>query len=170
MRVNRLIILAMLMACRATVPSSTEPYSEDLSIHRPVTPVKPITPVKEEGINTKVMLSEEADYVPLTGHIRAELDSITKVAYEQNKEGKYVDGFVIQVYSGTSRDEANTARSQMNQLFPELNPKMSYRQPSFRVKGGRFTDRLEAHRVYKIVKEEFQRALLIPERFLLTYE
>ncbi|MEQ6167034.1 SPOR domain-containing protein [Ekhidna sp. MALMAid0563] len=109
-------------------------------------------------------------YAPLTGHIKAELDSIAKVAYEQNKDGQYVDGFVIQVYSGNSRQDANDARYKMNEYFPELSSKVSYHQPNFRVKAGKFTNRLRAHRVYADVKEEFPRALLIPERFFLRYE
>ena len=164
MRFDRLIILTLLIGCKASVPSSTGTYSEDLSIHRPV------ASTSDEKVAVKTLETQEVEYIPLEGHIKDELDSIAKVAYAENKKGRYVDGFVIQVYSGTSREEANNARSQMNQLFPELGPKMSYHQPSFRVKGGRFTDRLEAHRIYKTVRAEFPRALLIPERFLLTYE
>ena len=164
MRVDRLIILTVLISCKASTPSSTGKYSEDLSIHRPVDTHEEV----ENSYQTPERLLEP--YVPLTGHIKAELDSISKIALEQNKEGRFVDGFVIQVYSGTSRDEAAAARVQMSKLFPKLNPRMSYHQPTFRVKGGKFIDRLEAHRVYKTVREEFQRALLIPERFLLTYE
>jgi hypothetical protein len=109
-------------------------------------------------------------YSPLSGHIKNELDSISKIAYVQNKAGAYVDGYVLQVYSGSSREEANQARSKMYSAFPELEPKVSYHQPNFRVKAGRFTNRLKANRVHAQVKEIFPRALLIPERFLQKYE
>lgn len=165
MRAYRLTILLLLAACKATTPtSSSSSYSEDLSIHRPV-----MMPVDEEGEE----VSEEAQtepYVALTGHIKAELDSIAKIAYEQNKEGKYVDGYIIQVYSGNSRETANQAHYKMDEHFPELEAKISYRQPNFRVKAGKFTDRLKANRIHQQVKEEFPRALLLPERFLLKYE
>jgi len=164
MRINRLVILITLVGCKVATPTATSTYTEDLSVHRPV--YSPST----DAADTSAIASETVNYVPLEGHIKAELDSIAKIAYEQNKAGRYVDGFVIQVYSGTSRDEANTARLKMDKLFPELSPKMSYHQPSFRVKGGRFTDRLEAHRIYNTVRADFPRALLIPERYLLTYE
>ena len=164
MRTYRLIILCFLAASKATTPTSTSVYSEDLSIHRPV-----MMELESDSVETTQEVITEP-YTPLTGHIKAELDSIAKVAYEQNKDGQYVDGFVIQVYSGNSRQDANDARNKMYEFFPELSPKVSYHQPNFRVKAGKFTNRLRAHRVYAEVKKEFPRALLIPERFLLKYE
>ena len=164
MRTYRLIILSFLVACKAATPTSTSVYSEDLSIHRPV-----MMELESDSVETVENVKTEP-YTPLTGHIKAELDSISKVAYAQNKDGQYVDGYVIQVYSGSSRNDANDARYKMGELFPELEPKVSWHQPNFRVKAGKFTNRLKAHRIYRDVKEEFPRAILIPERFLLKYE
>lgn len=167
MRTYRLIIIPILLiGCKAATPSSSGVYSEDLKIHRPVSVIE--LEEREAEKNDEEVVQEE--YKPLEGHIKAELDSIAKISYQQNKEGRYVDGFVIQVYSGNSRDEANNAWNKMYELFPDLDPKVSYRQPSFRVKAGKFINRLEAHRIYNDVKGEFPRALLLPERFLLSYE
>lgn len=164
MRTNRLIILLFLAACKATTPSSSVgEYSEDLSVHRPK-----YEPVVE--VDSSQYQNQSEEFVPLTGHIKTELDSISKISYQQNKAGRYVDGYVIQVYSGTSRQDANDAQFKMSELFPDLDAKITYRQPSFRVKGGKFIDRLEANRIYNDVKNEFPRALLIPERLLISYE
>jgi len=163
---DRLIIFSLLAACKAAVPTSQGTYSEDLSIHRPV------TVIEGELSNTTPSgtVVHDEPYKPLESHIKAEMDSIFKIAYARNKEGRFVDGFIIQIYSGTNREMANEFRYKMDLLFPELNPRLSYLQPNFRVKGGEFTDQLEAHRVYRSVKEQFPKALLIPERFLLSYE
>lgn len=165
MRTYRVIILVLIASCKATTPtSSISGYSEDLSVHRPqVDSGSEINETTED-------LQKTEEYVPLTGHIKEELDSIAKISYQQNKAGRNVDGYVIQVYSGTSRDDANEAQIKAAELFPELIPKITYRQPSFRVKGGKFIDRLEANRVYNEVKKEFPRALLIPERLVISYE
>ncbi len=163
MRINRLIIVLFLAACKATTPTSSVKYSEDLSVHRPE------IPESASSGDSKQEVIEES-YKPLSGHIAQELDSIARVAYEQNKAGKYIDGYVIQIYSGNDRDDANAARSKMYEFFPELDPKISYRQPNFRVKAGKFTDRLRANRIHQQVKEEFPRAILLPERFLEKYE
>lgn len=165
MRTYRLIILFLLAACKATTPtSSIGGYSEDLSVHRP-----------QVETNNEIELTDQdspqtEEYVPLTGHIGKELDSIAKISYAQNKAGRNVDGYVIQVYSGTSRNDANEAQIKASELFPDLDAKITYRQPSFRVKGGQFIDRLEANRIYNEVKKEFPRALLIPERLVISYE
>lgn len=165
MRFDRLIILLLIAgACKTVSTTSAGAYSEDLSIHRPV--MMPKTE-EQKPTTSKTAILEST---PLTGHIRSELDSIGKVALVENRSGSYVEGFVIQIYSGSSRESANNARMKMYQLFPELEPKVSYHQPNFRVKAGKFTDRLKANRVHKLVKEEFPKALLIPERFLLKYE
>jgi len=164
MRTYRLIILLALAACKVTAPSTTQGgYSEDLSVHRPTLELEnePEQDLAKDGTEA---------YVPLTGHIKTELDSIAKISYQQNKAGRYVDGYVIQVYSGTSRQEANEASQKMSGLFPDLKAKVSYRQPSFRVKGGKFIDRLEANRTYNEVKKAFPLALLVPERLLISYE
>ena len=167
MRFDRLILLLFLAACKASTPaSSTASYSEDLGIHRPV--IVPVEEKEEAGAETQDIKTEP--YKPLEGHIKSELDSIAKVAFAENKDGKYVDGYVIQVYSGSSREEANQARYRMSEFFPELEPKVSYRQPNFRVKAGKFTNRLKANRIHQQVKDEFPRALLLPEKFLVKYE
>lgn len=165
MRFNRLAILILVLAgCKATSTTYSGTYSEDLTIHRPELPID--VDAKE---NTETATAEET-YTPLTGHIGAQLDSIAKIAYAARKLGEYVDGYIIQVYSGNSREAANEVLAKMDELFPALEAKMTYHQPSFRVKAGRFTDRLKANKTHRKVKSEFQRALLLPERFLLKYE
>lgn len=166
MRTYRLIILLTLIGCKVTAPTdSSDVYSEDLSVLRPS--------VIESSIKSDSLVLEEVSdekYTPLTGHIRSELDSISKINLKKNREGKLVDGFVIQIYSGGSREEANEMRNQMYENFSHLEPKLVYIQPTFRVMAGEFTDRLEANRIYEIVKKDFPRALLIPERFKVVYE
>lgn len=164
MRTYRLIILTILIGCKVAAPTtSSDVYSEDLSILRP-------TSVEKLATSDSVEKFETEEYIALTGHIKNELDSIAKINYQINRQGKLVDGFVIQIYSGSSREEANEVRNQMYENFSELKPKVSYHQPTFRVKAGQFTDGLEANRVFVAVKNEFPGALLIPERFKIIYE
>lgn len=166
MRIDRLTILLLLVGCKAATPPSASngAYSEDLSIHRPVIVIEEAQPA---GATPALTIEQ---YVPMEDHIAVELDSISKIALAENKAGKYVDGFVIQIYSGNDRSKANSALAEIADDYPDLNPKMSYRQPNFRVKAGRFTNRLQANRIYEQVKGAFPKALLIPERFLLKYD
>lgn len=165
MRSYRLIILLFLAACKASAPStSSAPYSEDLSVHRPE------IVLDENELNGNTEEAKTEDYQPLSGHIKSELDSIAKIALIENTDGKMVDGFVIQVYSGNDRGMANQIRNKMNESFPELKAKVTWHQPNFRVKAGQFTNRLRANRIHEEIKSEFPKALLLPDRFLLKYE
>ncbi len=155
------IVIALLVACKAAPPATTLPnYEEDLSVHRP----------KMDSVIVENTSPQTEEFKPLVGHIKAELDSIVRVSVAQNKEEKLVEGFVIQVYNGNSRDRANEVWRQMDENFTDLSPKISYHQPNFRVKAGRFTDRLKAQRIFQKVKEEFPKALLVPERLSMNYE
>ncbi|MEQ9405336.1 MAG: SPOR domain-containing protein [Cyclobacteriaceae bacterium] len=162
MRNCGIIILILLVGCKAAPPASTASYSEDLSVYRP-------KPVMTNTDSAKVETLKEA-FTPLEGHIKAELDSIVRVSVAQNKEGKLVNGFIIQLYTGNSRDEANAVWNRFDELFPGLSPKVSYLQPNFRVKAGRFTNKLKAQRIFRDIKAEFPKALLVPERFIMNYE
>lgn len=169
MRTHRLIICALLIGCKATLPAGKGRYEEDLSVHRPA--VRPASAVLSAD-TSKTKQSEEtlASYIPLEGGLKAELDSILRIAHEQNKRGFYVDGFTLQVYSGTSREDANAQQLKMDTLHPHLNPRITYRQPSFRVRAGKFTDKLEAHRIYQQIQADFSRAILVPKRFFVKHD
>ncbi len=163
MRHYRVILCILIVGCKVSTPTQTGIYTEDLSVHRP----QALVP---EDMSSIVEEAESEEFVALTGHIKAELDSINNISIRENKAGKLVEGYVVQVYSGNSREQANNIRSRLRSSFPELKPKISYHRPNFRVRVGKFTDRLEATRTYESIKRYFPRALLIPARFRLVYE
>lgn len=164
MRNCGIVIFIFLIGCKVAPPASTPTYKEDLSVHRPK-----IEMVAEQNSETnQEILTEE--FIPLTGGIKAELDSIVKISLEENKERKLVDGFFIQVYNGNNREQARKIRNEVAGFYPDLTPKVSYHQPNFRVKAGQFTDRLKAYRIYQEIKVGFPKALLVPDRFVMKYD
>lgn len=164
MRYCKIIIFVVLVGCRSSsIPTSGGAvYSEDLSVHRPV--------VVEEDTVVQRLPDREVSFVPLEGHIGAELDHIIQYDIAQNKKGRLVEGFILQIYTGKDRDRANRVLGEMRQYFPRLASRISYRSPNFQVKAGRFTDRLAAFRTLELVKGKFPKALLVPTRFTITYE
>ncbi|MEM9896797.1 MAG: hypothetical protein AAF789_10545 [Bacteroidota bacterium] len=165
MRLDRLIwLLVALASCKATVKTTAATYEEDLSVHRPPLNYEETEPQQEEQ---KEIFEK---FTPLTGSIKDELDSIMKISAQWNKKNNVVNGYVIQIYSGISREEANNVHEQAYLLYPELQPKIIYRQPNFRVRLGRFTERLRATRIYTNVKKDFDQALLVPDRFRISYD
>ena len=166
MRISRIIILLMipLVSCKTASSISQSKYEEDVSIHRPKIQTYDNSDTTIEG---NVILQK---YIQLEGHIKNELDNIIKISIENNKKGRYVDGYIVQIYSGKNRERANTTKEIMLEKFKDLQTDISYYQPNFRVHSGQFIDRLEATRTYEEIKWFFPKALLIPKRFLLKYE
>lgn len=156
------LVLVTFYACSpstTTTTSSVEVYSEDLSIHRP----KYVLPETK----TDIQVSEEKTDViypepqfDVTTQVNSVLDSIVKL----RSDIKYVDGFTIQVYSGTNSDEAKLARGKVYSVLPESSPTLKYDEPNFKVKVGTFYSRLEAQKSYAQLKQKFSSAIIIPER------
>ncbi len=163
MRIDRIIIAFIILSagCKpAQVTTSTvsAPYKEDLSVHR-MTLEATLDEVKNE--DPKKINPSPA---PLTGHIKAEMDSVNILIAQRNKSLGYIEGFTIQVYTGLDRQKADEALELALSLETELSPEITYRQPSYKVKVGHYTSRLEAHEVFQAIKKYFPNALMIPER------
>ncbi len=161
-RIAILTVLSMLSACKTTqttqavsTPAST--YKEDLSVWRQVVRKTDTTVVTEALVEP-------------TGHIKMELDSITNMMIRTNAQPRVEQGYTIQVYNGSSREEATKVLGKMRISFPELESEITYFQPDFRVKSGQFLDRVLAYESFQKVRKEFREALLIPEKIKVSYD
>ncbi len=50
------------------------------------------------------------------------------------------------------------------QNYPELNTYLSYSQPSYKLKVGDFTSKLEAEKYYQHIKERYSLAMIINDK------
>jgi hypothetical protein len=146
--------------------SSSDSYSEDLSVLRP-----DLSALRLSDANVSEQESATAElYTDEDFSIKSELDSVNKIIIRRNQEKRYTDGFTIQIYTGNSDESARAAKDSAEVKFPDLRPVISYNQPTFKVKVGAYYNRLDAHQVFEALKEEFPYALLIPERIPIRYE
>jgi len=163
---SRLIIalsMVALLGCKTTQTTQAvtqASYSEDLRVLRPEL---------EEVTNTASETHSEPTVIP-TGHIKIELDSISKMISRRNAKPRTEQGFTIQIYNGSSREDATKTLGRFRVKFPEITAKMTYYQPDFRVKAGKFTDRVIAYETYEMVRTNFPEALLIPEKIKINYD
>ena len=160
------MLSTILWSCKTNVvsTSSTDTYKEDLSVLRPDLSVN-----KKPESQSETITSANLNTIPDLS-IKTELDSINKIIIQRNSEKKYIDGYTIQIYTGNDNEAAREAKELAMNLFPDLEPVISYNQPTFKVKVGSYQNRLEAHKVFQSLKEEFPYALLIPERIPIKYE
>ena len=156
------LMLAVACSPRSLQTSSIgDDYYEDLSLFRP-SYYHQESPLNEEG---------ERPFsidVPIENDHTAQVDTLLEILAAQNQSLGYVQGFTVQVYSGNSRETASKARINVFRVLIGFEPEIKYVQPNFKVKVGKFTERLEAQWVYAQLKPEFPQAIIIPERIRLT--
>lgn len=158
------LIAGSLFGCTTStsMTSSQNAYREDLSVHR----------MQYENIEEAAAVDRIKE-VPISGAIEPhtditdELNSSLEAISEDNKR-KIISGYTILVYSGPSRDEANKSKDMVYRVLPDSRPQIQYVQPYYRVKVGRFVERIEAQKQFTTLKKEFPTAMLVPERFSLN--
>jgi hypothetical protein len=158
-----LIVCLVAFGCASMRTTSTSTgtgkYSEDLSVWRPearkvIDSAKTATPER----------TRTNQYVPAKVAVNAQVDAILDSIYQQNLSKGFVDGFTIQVYSGTKREDALNIRKKLTQSLPELQSEVQYKQPNFRVLSGKYFTRLDAQQDYLAVKSYFPNAIVIPDK------
>ena len=152
--------------CTPKLTSDTsQNYYEDLSIYRPFYP-KTDT-VKVEKISDSTL----ANIIPkhhITDTLNAVLDSISILS----QEIRYIDGYTVQIYSGSNREAANIASGKAHTILQEqksnLRPKVSYKAPNFKVQVGKFYNTLNAHTVHAQLLRDFPNAIIVLKKFRIN--
>jgi hypothetical protein len=165
MYLNRLLVIALALILTTSCVANRETsaargrgrsvaYEEDL------TGVRPKVPSRETGL-----ANADASNAPAPSNtVNAELETALSAITGRNKQIQYAQGYRIQVYSGNDRTQANQIKDKIYSNYPGTNVYISYIQPSFRVKVGDFTDRLDALKLYAKIKNEFPIALIVEEQ------
>ena len=91
-------------------------------------------------------------------------DFLAKETILHKQDNEY-QGLTIQVYSGLDRDKATEAKNKVYEAMPDAQPRMVYEQPNYKVRVGKYTDRLEAQKDYAALRQAFPLVLMVPERF-----
>jgi hypothetical protein len=139
-------------------------YSEDLSVVRPK--AEPVN--ADTTINQKDNQNKQTTYVEPKYAINQQLDVILDSISSINRTQKYIDGFTIQVYAGSKREEALNIKRQLATSLPEIDSEVQYVQPNFRVKAGKYLQRLDAQKDYMSVKRHFPSAIVIPDKIAVN--
>lgn len=139
-------------------------YDEDLSSVRvryekkatsETTPTERRTPNRDKSTSSTIDL-------PLNSNNK--VDAILDTLAQRNKNIRYVQGYRIQVYVGNDRKEYDAARSFVTQNYPELSLYPSFNPPTYRLKAGDFTTKMDAERYYQHVKSNYSASMIIADR------
>jgi hypothetical protein len=88
----------------------------------------------------------------------AGIQELVRNHVEQNKRSTGIEGFRIQLYSGSggnSKKEAQDIKGQAMSAFPNLKVYLTYTAPFWRVRAGNFRNKSEALKTYYELKQVF---------------
>ena len=135
-------------------------YSEDLSVWRP----KVEGAVSDTNSPTGQDGRKQTAFVEPKYAVNKKLDAVLDSIDHFNLQRNFIDGFTIQVYSGPKRDVALNAKKELTSTFSDLQSEVQYAQPNFRVKIGKYFNRIDAQKDYVDIKRHFPTAIIIPDK------
>jgi len=95
-------------------------------------------------------------------HIIADTQLINDIKPEPvGEDGPQMNGYRIQVYAGTERDEAQKLKNEISINF-DVRTYMIYESPYFKVRVGNYRSRMEAQQMLHNLKQKYTGILLVP--------
>lgn len=161
-----IVCVLLLAGCAShisTTSTQTGKYSEDLSGVRPKAEVQ-----HDESTAQQTNERKQTTYVEPTHSVNKQLDQVLDSINTLNLSQRYVDGYTIQVYSGTKREDALNVKKQLVMSFPEMESDIQFQQPNFRVKVGKYLQQLDAQKDYMALRRAFPNAILIPDKISIN--
>jgi hypothetical protein len=157
-----LVALVILVGCKPsqktqTTASQDGKYSEDLSSLRPKIEQTPDNTITPDKIKRDPKAHVDAQFT-VNKRLDAVLDSIDRL----NLSRRSIEGYTIQVYSGTNKDDALNVKKQLTQSVSGISSEVQYEQPNFKVRSGKYYTRLEAQKDFDQIKKFFPAAIVVP--------
>jgi hypothetical protein len=163
-----IMALLLLESCSpkttTSTTQSTGKYSEDLSVYRPKIDESVDTMKTDNTTTIDNSKKNPTAYVEARHAINEPLDNVLDSIDRINLSNGLIDGFTIQLYSGVKREEALAIKKEMSIVLPKVDAEVQYVQPNFRVRAGKYINRIEAQKDYITIKKHFPSAIVIPER------
>jgi len=92
------------------------------------------------------------------------LDSLVQKNIEKHKTEQTRDGFRIQLFSGTERNNANSLRNKFKTDYPDVPIYLIYQQPYYKLRVGDFRNKIEAHQFFLKIESFYEQLLIIPDK------
>ncbi|MDX2000855.1 MAG: SPOR domain-containing protein [Chitinophagales bacterium] len=92
------------------------------------------------------------------------LDELMDLYHKEDSKSPVVMGYRIQLFSSSSRSEAQAQKDKFYAQFPDIRPFIEYQAPNFKLRIGTYRNRMEAYRDLTRVN------LLYPNAFIVKTE
>ena len=97
----------------------------------------------------------------------AYLDTAIQKNIDKNKIANVIDGYRIQLFSGSERNNANALKTKFLKLFPETPAYLIYQQPYFKLRVGDYRTKIEAQNIFYKLQDDFGQFIIIPDKINL---
>jgi len=77
------------------------------------------------------------------------------------------NGYRVQIFTGSNREQAYNAQSKFNELYPDTKTYIIYAEPNFKVRAGDFRTRMEASKLVEELRSQFSTLFIISEKINL---
>lgn len=93
------------------------------------------------------------------------IDTLIQRIYTANEENPKIDGYRIQIYSGSNRTIANQVKAAFLTEYRVERAYLIYNQPYFKVRVGNFRSKTEALKLYTALRadEKFKAVLIVAD-------
>jgi hypothetical protein len=95
------------------------------------------------------------------------LDSLVAKNIELSKSQQTIDGYRIQLFSGSERNNANALRGKFKTEYPDQNVYLIYQQPYFKLRVGDYRNLIEAQEMYLKLQKSYGQLLIVPDKINL---
>jgi hypothetical protein len=95
------------------------------------------------------------------------LDSLVNRNIEENKSHQTIDGYRIQLFSGSERNNANALRVKFRNEFPNEQSYLIYQQPYFKLRVGDYRNLIEAQQMHLLLQKTYGQILIVPDKINL---
>lgn len=153
--------LVLVSSCKLIKPTSDSEttafstYQEDVSGSLPQYP--DFRTVTEDVSASKSSYSVQS--------VDGQLDEVQRNYAEKNKSEPYFNGYTVLVFSGIDRNKAFKTQDDLRLFYPDYISEMQYEQPRYLVKLGQYTHKIEAQKVFSLLKGQFPSARIIQDKF-----
>jgi hypothetical protein len=100
----------------------------------------------------------------LTVNNDAYLDTAIQKNIDKNKIANIIDGYRIQLFSGSERNNANALKTKFLKLYPETPAYLIYQQPYFKLRVGDYRTKIEAQNIFYKLQDDFGQVIIIPDK------
>jgi hypothetical protein len=119
------------------------------------------------SIMTLITINSFAQTAKLTVNNDAYLDTAIQKNIDKNKIANVIDGYRIQLFSGSERNNANALKTKFLKLYPETPAYLIYQQPYFKLRVGDYRTKIEAQQIFYKLQDDFGQVIIIPDKINL---